>query len=267
MPADIAPGEAEAAEERRPAFVTFEDLHGSSDTFPPPGEAATVRPPEPPPHQPPPAGGGFQPPQAAAQAEAQGVDLGIPGTGVGIRRSILEWGSVIVGALVMALLVKTYLFQAFYIPSPSMEPTLGDGDRIIVNKLSYRLHDVNRGDVVVFKAPPGSGSEIRELIKRVIALPGETVSTADGRVRIDGGLLLEPYLPSQDLTSGFSLPPGCDNPAGTVDACLVPAGHVFVMGDNRTNSRDGRFFGPIPEESILGRAFLRVWPLGDLGRL
>ncbi|HJL83020.1 MAG TPA: signal peptidase I, partial [Acidimicrobiales bacterium] len=100
-----------------------------------------------------------------------------------------------------------------------------------------------------------------------IALPGETISAEAGRLRIDGGLLLEPYLVAQDLTSGFTLPPGCLNPSGTADTCLVPPGHVFVLGDNRTNSKDGRFFGPIPEDSILGRAFLRVWPLGDIGRL
>jgi signal peptidase I len=195
------------------------------------------------------------------------VDLGIPGPAISIRKAAVEWGSVIVGALVMALLVKAYLFQAFYIPSPSMEPTLGNGDRIIVNKLSYRLHQVNRGDVVVFEAPPGAVNGVEDLIKRVIALPGETISAEAGRLRIDGGLLLEPYLVAQDLTSGFTLPPGCLNPSGTADTCLVPPGHVFVLGDNRTNSKDGRFFGPIPEDSILGRAFLRVWPLGDIGRL
>lgn len=259
-----APGASTAARQdagSRPSLVTFEDLHGSSGSFPAPTADRSVEvvpqvPSPPPPDFP-----------EATPDSMQQVDLGMPGTGLGAGKLILEWGSVIVGALVMALLVKAYLFQAFYIPSPSMEPTLVNGDRIIVNKLSYDLHQVNRGDVVVFKAPQGAVNGIEDLIKRVIALPGETISTEAGRVRIDGGLLLEPYLVSQDMTSGFSLPPGCLNPAGTPDTCLVPPGHVFVMGDNRSNSKDARFFGPIPEESILGRAFLRVWPLGDIGRL
>ena len=257
-----APAAPEEPLERRPPLVTFEDLHGSSGAFPAlPAEQTPEAVPEF--TQQVPAG----PPAQNQPDPMRQVDLGIPGPAISIRKAAVEWGSVIVGALVMALLVKAYLFQAFYIPSPSMEPTLGNGDRIIVNKLSYRLHQVNRCDVVVFEAPPGAVNGVEDLIKRVIALPGETISAEAGRLRIDGGLLLEPYLVAQDLTSGFTLPPGCLNPSGTADTCLVPPGHVFVLGDNRTNSKDGRFFGPIPEDSILGRAFLRVWPLGDIGRL
>ena len=181
-------------------------------------------------------------------------------------RAALEWGAVIVGALVMALLVKAFLFQAYYIPSPSMEPTLGQGDRIIVNKLSYRLHDVNRGDLVVFKAPEGTGG-VDDLIKRVVGLPGELIRVANGRVLIDNGMLLEPYLPLQDGTAGLSTSANCANLPGDVDGCRVPPGHVFVLGDHRANSRDSRFFGPIPEDSIRGRAFLRIWPLGEMRRL
>ncbi len=252
----------EGTPERRPALVTFEDIHGSSGAFPAlPEEEPQQLPSQFSQHVP------DEPPGQPRPDPMHQVDLGIPGSAVSFRKTLVEWGSVIVGALVMALLVKAYLFQAFYIPSPSMEPTLGNGDRIIVNKLSYRLHEVNRGDVVVFKAPQGAVNGIEDLIKRVIALPGETISTEAGRVRVDGGLLLEPYLVSQDLTSGFTLPPGCQNPTGAADTCLVPPGHVFVLGDNRTNSKDSRIFGPIPEDAILGRAFLRVWPLGNIGRL
>ncbi|MDG2904091.1 MAG: signal peptidase I [Acidimicrobiales bacterium] len=193
-------------------------------------------------------------------------DLGLPGAQRRVGRAALEWGAVIVGALVMALLVKAFLFQAYYIPSPSMEPTLGEGDRIIVNKVSYRLHDVNRGDLVVFEAPEGTGG-VDDLIKRVVGLPGEFIRVANGRVLIDNGMLLEPYLPLQDGTAGLSTSANCANLPGDVDGCRVPPGHVFVLGDHRTNSRDSRFFGPIPEDSIRGRAFLRIWPLGEMRRL
>ena len=194
-----------------------------------------------------------------------GVDLGIPGSVVSARRSVIEWGSVLVGALVLAMLVRAFLFQAFYIPSPSMEPTLWSGDRILVNKLSYQLHDVNRGDLVVFRSPPDSGAGGEDLIKRVIALPGERVISEGGRLLIGGGLLIEPYLPFQNGTADFGMVPWCSE--AEMGACTVPDGHVFVMGDNRSNSRDSRFFGPVPVESIVGRAFVRVWPLGALDRL
>ena len=194
------------------------------------------------------------------------VDLGIPGTIRSARRTVLEWGVVLVGALALALIVRAFLFQAFYIPSPSMEPTLSSGDRILVNKVSYRLHDVNRGDLVVFHPRPESGVGADDLIKRVIALPGETVTTDDGRVLIDGGLLIEPYLPVPDGTAGFTTVPWCAN-QDTTAGCTVPDDHVFVLGDNRGNSRDSRYFGPVPVDSIVGRAFVRVWPLGGLDRL
>jgi len=194
------------------------------------------------------------------------MDLDIPGAGAGARRAFIEWGSVIAGALVLAIVVRTFLFGAYYIPSPSMEPTLSVGDRIIVNKVSYRLHDVNRGDLVVFRPTGGAGADgIDDLIKRVIALPGETVRFDSGRVIIDGGLLLEPYLTAPDMTEGMGVVPWCVG--GVNDECTVPADHVFVMGDNRGNSRDSRFFGPVPISTITGRAFVRVWPPRALDRL
>lgn len=170
-------------------------------------------------------------------------------------RSLVEWVVVIVGALVVALLIKTFLFQAFYIPSESMEPTLMVGDRVIVNKLSYKLHDVNRGDLIVFTKPEGEGDDgVHDLIKRVIGLPGETVSARDNVLYIDGKPLEEPYLPEGTFTDNFESEP-------------IPEGYVFVMGDNRTDSRDARYFGPIPEDSIVGRAFFRVWPPSQIGFL
>jgi signal peptidase I len=175
-------------------------------------------------------------------------------------RSAVEWVAVIVGALVVALVVKTFLFQAFYIPSGSMEPTLKKGDRVLVNKLSYDLHDVHRGDIVVFKLPAEKvGPDgIKDLIKRVVGLPGEVIESRSGQVYIDGKLLREPYLPKGVTT---------DNPP--IQKQTVPEGHIFVMGDNRDNSADSRFAnrGPIPINTIVGRAFLEVWPPTDVGGL
>ena len=170
-------------------------------------------------------------------------------------RSALEWIAIIGGAFVVAFLIKTFLLQAFFIPSESMEPTLDVGDRVLVNKLSYDFHDVHRGDLIVFERPPGeSSAEVKDLIKRVIAVGGETIETRDGSVYIDGKRLREPYLPSGTVTA-------------EIQPTRIPDGYVFVMGDNRGDSRDSRAFGPISESLIVGRAFIRVWPLGDISLL
>jgi len=182
------------------------------------------------------------------------------------RNSVVEWAVVLVGAVGLALLIKAFLFQAYYIPSPSMNPTLLEGDRILVNKLSYNLHSVNRGDLVVFSAQEENGGE-DDLIKRVIGLPGEFVTVGDGKIEINGGLLLEPYLPLQIEINPFATPINCVNRPEEISGCRVPGDHVFVMGDNRNNSRDSRLFGPVPIEDIEGRAFIRIWPLGDMKRL
>ena len=170
-------------------------------------------------------------------------------------RNLVEWIAIIVGALAVALIVKTFLIQAFFIPSLSMHPTLDEGDRVLVNKLSYKMHDVNRGDLVVFERPKGQPeSEIKDLIKRVIALPGETIESREGTVYIDGKQLEEDYLVEGVTTEHL--------PRQT-----IPAGHVFVMGDNRSDSADSRVFGAIDEDTIVGRAFVRVWPVSQLSLL
>ena len=156
------------------------------------------------------------------------------------RRTILEWLGVIGGGIAIALLVEAFLIQAFWIPSPSMEPTLDVGDRVLVNKLSYRFHDVNRGDVVVFERPPGASTgqndEIKDLIKRVVAVGGDTIEAKEGDVYVNGGRIDEDYLE-----------PG--TPTDNLPLTTIPDGHVFVMGDNRTNSEDSRIFGPIDEDA------------------
>lgn len=169
-------------------------------------------------------------------------------------RTAVEWALVIAGALIAALLIKTFLFQAFFIPSASMEPTLHIGDRVLVNKLSYRFGDIERGDLVVFRRPDIAADEaavVRDLIKRVIALPGETVEARDGAIFINGQPLEEDYLPNGTISE--NLP-----------SQVVPAGKIWVMGDNRTNSRDSRVLGAIDIKTVHGRAFVRIWPLGNL---
>jgi len=178
-------------------------------------------------------------------------------------------------ALIVAIVIKTFLVQAFFIPSASMNPTLAEGDRVMVNKLAYRFGEPDRGDVIVFDNPlqPDDGDEsilealVRHvaeslgisspdtaLIKRVIGLEGETVEIADGVVMIDGVAIDEPYLPDSVQMRDF----------GPVE---VPDGHVFVMGDNRGASQDSRRFGSVPEDEIVGRAFVKVWPPSRWGGL
>lgn len=185
------------------------------------------------------------------------------------RRNVIEWVAVIAGAIVIAVVVRTFIFQTFWIPSPSMSTTLVKDDRVLVNKLSYRFHDVNRGDVIVFERPANMPeSDIKDLIKRVVALPGEHVSIIDQKVRIDGRPLDEPY------TNGLPTEPrvACPQPADltgidTEAGYEIPKDHVLVLGDNRTDSTDGRCFGPIDEDLIVGRAFLIMWPPGKIGGL
>ncbi|MFQ5555486.1 MAG: signal peptidase I, partial [Acidimicrobiia bacterium] len=185
------------------------------------------------------------------------------------RRSFLNELPVLIAiALVVAVVIKTFLIQAFFIPSGSMKDTLEINDRVLVNKLSYRFGDVGRGDVIVFDDPRGPetdgesvvGAFLRnlaesvglstpqsEFIKRVIGLPGETVEIREGVIFINGAPLAESYLA-----------PGTRMPDFGPE--LVPPDTVFVMGDNRNASQDSRVFGPIPKEDIVGRAFTIIWP-------
>jgi signal peptidase I len=177
-------------------------------------------------------------------------------------RRAIEWLLVIVGALVVAYLIQLTSLQAFSIPSKSMLPTLHEGDRVLVNKWSYRLHDIHRGDVVVFARPPEvTDTRIDDLIKRVVGLPGEEITIDGGRVLVDGEAIDEPY-----LASGTRTDPG-PLACAPEDPCKVPDGEIWVMGDNRTNSEDSRWFGSIPESTVVGRASVRIWPPKRLGGL
>jgi signal peptidase I len=169
------------------------------------------------------------------------------------RRALLDWVIVIGVALLVAFIVRTFVLAHFVVDGTSMVTTLHDGDRVFVNKLSYRLHDPNRGDVVVLHQI--SGTSERDLIKRVIALPGETIEIRSCEVLIDGRELQEPYLDPTVVTPG--------NCGGELAPVTVPEDHVFVMGDNRGGSQDSRALGPIAEDELVGRAFVVFWPRAD----
>lgn len=184
------------------------------------------------------------------ESEARVIDEPEPSPSA--LRGAIEWVAVVVGAIVVALVVRTYLLQAFSIPSGSMETTLEISDRLLVNKLSYQFGEVERGDIVVFTKPESLISPYDDLIKRVIGLPGDVVEGRDNQVFINGEALDEPYLDADVVIRDF----------GPVE---VPGDHVFVMGDNRGNSADSRVFGPIDVDRIQGEAFLRYWPLSRVG--
>lgn len=190
--------------------------------------------------------------------------VGVSGDGVSDRapkgtsgaRAFVDWVVVVTIALLVAFVVRGFVLAHFVVDGQSMFSTLETGDRVFVNKLSYRLHDPNRGDVVVLHQI--SGTSERDLIKRVIALPGETIEMQSCVVRITmpgeltPQILDEPYLDPDVVT-----PTNCGQ---DITEITVPVDHVFVMGDNRGGSMDSRTLGPISEDDLVGRAFTVFWP-------
>lgn len=177
-----------------------------------------------------------------------------------LRESIV----IVIVALLLAFLARTYVAQTFFIPSASMTPTLKVGDHIVVDKLSYHLHGISTGDIVVFAKPPlenCGGPPIKDLVKRVIGLPGQTISLRDGRVLINGKILPQPWLPPPVRTETQPGPGG--QPYSLARPYTVPAGEYFMMGDNRQDSCDSRYWGPVPRSLIVGKVVLIVWPLSD----
>ena len=197
--------------------------------------------------------------------------------GPGLLAVVRETLILVVLAVLLAVVFKTFLVAAFYIPSGSMESTLNISDRVLVEKVSYRFGDIERGDVVVFvhdeagTEPAGPSNPVtgffsslgqaigvvppsdRDFIKRVIGLPGDTID-CDGKVIRNGQKLTESYLDPGVTTTG------CER-------TKVQPGELYVMGDNRTNSQDSRAFGVIRESDVVGRAFVRIWPLTHTGWL
>jgi len=179
------------------------------------------------------------------------------------RRVVLEYVILAVVAIAMALLIQAFLVKPYRIPSESMENTLLIGDRVLVDRISWRFSEPERGDIVVFH-PPGPGPV---LIKRIVGMPGDTLALRDGAVYVDGRRLSEPYVrhvddrpePTEPFDTGLSW--------ALQQPCKVPVGSYFLMGDNRTDSKDSRDFGPVARGKLVGRAFARYWPPGRLGGL
>ena len=181
-------------------------------------------------------------------------------------KQIFEWIVVIAIALIVAMLVRLFLLQQFYISGPSMETTMFSDNRVLVSKLAYKIGDIDRGDVVVFDRATMNGSQIEhdDLIKRVIGLGGESIEIRDCSVYIDGTKLDEPYLPNRDI--GLA---NLSDRCGVVSMPLttIENDEVFLVGDNRPQSFDSRMFGPIKKDLIIGQAFVLMWPPSAWSRL
>ena len=169
------------------------------------------------------------------------------------RRGLTETVVTLLSAALLAVLLRTFVVQTFWIPSASMVPTLSVYDRILVQKAFFSWHDVREGTIVVFTHPPRDEcpGPPGDLIKRVIALPGQTIYSSGNAIYIDGHRLAEPYLPAGDPLG----PPI----ASSKHPYRVPRGEFYVMGDNRADSCDSRYWGPIPGSSIVGKAIVIIW--------
>lgn len=178
-------------------------------------------------------------------------------------RLLRDWVIVVLLALGAAMLVRVYVLQQFYISGPSMEMTLLENDRVLVNKMSYRLHDIHRGDIVVFDRVTINGQQVEhtDLIKRVIGVENDTVEIKKCKVLVNGTEINEPYL-DKDVLALAKLEDVCR--IVDMKKVTVPENQIFVMGDNRSQSFDSRNFGSVPENLVVGRAFAVVWPFGSI---
>jgi signal peptidase I len=165
---------------------------------------------------------------------------------------VIEIAVIFAAAFVLALLVQQYIVKPFAIPSPSMENTLLEGDRVLVNRLVYHFHPPRRGDVIVFHPPGKPGSD--PFIKRVVAVAGDTIAVHDGQLYVNGETRDEPYVKEYPID-------------GDYPETKIASGYVWAMGDNRNNSGDSRVFGPVPLANVMGRAFAVYWPLKHMGGL
>jgi signal peptidase I len=173
------------------------------------------------------------------------------------RRALIETVVTLLVAVLLAGLLRAFVFQVFWIPSASMTPTLNINDRVLVQKAFFSSRDVHEGDIVVFTHPPLDqcpGPQAGDLVKRVIALPGQTIYSSGNSIYINGRLLAEPYLPQNDPL-GPSI-------ASRQHPYLVPPGEFYLLGDNRDDSCDSRYWGPIHGSSIIGKVILVWWHNG-----
>lgn len=184
-----------------------------------------------------------------------------PGSKVRRERSpawlLAEWLGVIVVALVLAVGVRSYVIQTFYIPSGSMEPTLNIGDRILVFKLAYDFASPAIGDVIVFKAPPSEHCgepSVTDLVKRIVGVPGDRISSSGNTILINGKPLVQNWTHYPDLNT-------------PIVPLTIPANNYFVMGDNHPASCDSRVWGTVPRSDIIGKVVLKIWPLSQFGTI
>jgi signal peptidase I len=164
---------------------------------------------------------------------------------------LFDWGETIVVALLLALVIRAFFLQVFWIPSSSMEPTLDIQDRIVVNKVAYHFRSPRRMEIIVFRETGSFGPKNKDLIKRLVGLPGEQLEVRNGIVHIDGQPLKEEHPMNQDFAD-----------FGPVQ---IPSDAYFVMGDNRPASADSRYWGFLPKKNVIGKAFWRLWPLSRFG--
>jgi len=197
---------------------------------------------------------------SSGQAGLPMVGPGGPGGGR-TKSKTREYVETLLVAFILAFVVRTTIAEARYIPSESMLPTLEVGDRLIVEKMTYRFSPIERGDIVVFEAPPRALGNGNAFIKRVVGLPGERIDIRAGQVFINGDALREPYIleapryPDPDWEA-LGLPDG-----------LIPKDAVFVMGDNRNNSQDSHVWGALPLQNVIGQTVFRFWPPARIGRI
>ena len=181
-----------------------------------------------------------------------------------VSKTKKEWGAwALFMILVVAVdlvfgFVRPFVVEPMRVPSASMAPTLQPGDRVLTNKFVYDFANPAKGDLVVFESVDERKDE--EIVKRVVGLPGDEISVQQGVLLVNDEQPYEPYLATQEESPAHETP-GVSSFGPTV----VPRDHVFVMGDNRTNSYDSRFFGPVPEENLVGEVSTRFWPPGRLG--
>ena len=181
-------------------------------------------------------------------------EIATPARNKRTKHLLIEWVIIVFVALGVSFLMRTFVIQTFFIPSGSMEPTLQIGDRIIVSKLSVDLGTIHRGDIVVFKAPPAEhcGDPVTDLVKRVIGLPGDHLTSKGNTIYVNGAPLVETWTHVEPLGQA-------------IGQVTVPANSYFMMGDNHPNSCDSRMWGSVPRSDLIGKVFLRIWPLGRLG--
>jgi signal peptidase I len=178
-----------------------------------------------------------------------------------LQHLLVEWGIILVVALLVSVGLRAYAFQTFFIPSGSMEPTLQVGDRIVVDKLAVDWGTIHRGDILVFKAPPAEncgGTPVTDLVKRVVGIPGDRIYSIGNTIYVNGQKFNENWSHTEPLGNAIAAQ---NNPV------VVAPNHYFMMGDNHSDSCDSRMWGTITRSDVIGKAFFRVWPLTRLGFL